>query len=75
MFPKPAIEALRSSARPGRGLDEARRGLGEATPRTQNVLAQDKARLIGTRNYMILLLKSSKAELEVVGACAALLEF
>ena len=58
-----------------RGLGEAWTRPGEATPRTQNVLAQDKARLIGTRNYIILLLKSSKAELEVVGACAALLEF
>ena len=26
-----------------RGLDEARRGLGEATPRTQNVLAQGQS--------------------------------
>ena len=43
MFPKPAIEALRSSAR----LDEARRGLGEATPRTQNVLAQGQSEAHG----------------------------
>ena len=58
-------------AKPG----EARRGLGEATPRTQNVLAQGQSEAHGTRNYIILLLKSSKAELEVVGACAASLEF
>ena len=68
MFPKPAIEALRSSARPGRG--QARPRLGRKT-----YWHKDKARLIGTRNYIILLLKSSKAELEVVGACAASLEF
>ena len=57
-------------AKPG----EARRGLGEATPRTKTYWHKDKARLMGTRNYIILLLKS-QSELEVVGACAASLEF
>ena len=36
-FPKPAIEAL----------FEARRGLAEATPRTQNVLAQEQSEAHG----------------------------
>ena len=40
MFPKHAIEVLRGSARRGRGL-------GEATPRTQNVLAQGQSEAHG----------------------------
>ena len=43
MFLKPAIEALRGSARPGRG--EARPG--EATPWTQNILAQGQSEAHG----------------------------
>ena len=39
-FPKPAIEALRGSARPGRGQ-------AEATPRTQHVLAQGQSEAHG----------------------------
>ena len=39
---------------------EARRGLAEATPRTQNVLAQGQARLTGAWNCVILLLKSQQ---------------
>ena len=60
---KPASEASR--------LDEAwpRPRLGRKTH-----WHKDKARLTGTRNYMILLLKPSQAELEVVGNCAASLE-
>ena len=44
---------------------EARRDLGEATPRMQNVLAQGQ--------YYCW--SPNKAKLEVVGACAASLEF
>ena len=50
----PYFQSLQSrrfegSARPGEAWPR---------PRLQNVLAQDKARLTGTRNYLILLLKS-----------------
>ena len=41
---------------------EARRGLAEATPRTQNVLAQGQSETYGD-------LKSQQVELEVVGNC------
>ena len=51
---------------------EARRGLGEATPRTQNVLAQGQSETHGDSK---LYNTTSKAELKVVGACAASLEF
>ena len=45
-FPKPAIEALRGSARPGRGhASDAHK---------------DKARLTETPNYIIVLLKSQQ---------------
>ena len=44
MLQKPAIEAL---LRLGEALGEARRGLGEATPRTQNVLAQGQSEAHG----------------------------
>ena len=50
MFPKPAIEALRGLARPGRG--EARPG--EATPWTQNVLAQGQSKAHGDSKHIIL---------------------
>ena len=51
---------------------EARRGLAEATPRTQNVLARGQSETNGDSK-----LEFSKAELEEVGNCAAysVLEF
>ena len=49
---------------------EARRGLGEATPWTQNVLAQGQG-----EPHEDSKLSHTKAKLEVVGACAASLEF
>ena len=54
----------------------ARPGEAWARPRLERKTYwhKDKARLMGTRNYIILLLKSQE-ELEVVGACAASLEF
>ena len=66
MFPKPAIEALRGSARPGRGhASDAKR-----------ILHKDIARLTGTplQTIYVLLKKSARWKLEVVGkSCAALL--
>ena len=56
-FPKPAIEA--------------RRGLAEATPRTQHVLAQGQSEAHGDLKLYNTIVEVSKAELEVVGNCAA----
>ena len=58
-------------AKPG----EARRGLGEATPRTQNVLAQGQSEAHGDSKLYNTIVEVPKAELEVVGACAASLGF
>ena len=60
-------------AKPG----EARQGLGEATLRTQNVLAQGQSEAHGDSKLYntIVEVPVIKAELEVVGACAASLEF
>ena len=58
---EPAIEALRGSARPGRGHASDAKRIGTRAKR-------------GLRgNYIMLLLKS--VELEVVGNCAVLPEF
>ena len=55
---------------------EARRGLAEATPRAQNVLAQGQSEAYGdSKLYNTVVEVPSKVELEVVGTCAVLLEF
>ena len=51
---------------------KARRGLGEATPRTQNVLAQGQSEAHGdSKLYNTIVEVPASAELFVVGACAA----
>ena len=51
---------------------EARRGLGEATPRTQNVLAQGQSEAHGdSKLYNTIVEVPASVELFVVGACAA----
>ena len=51
---------------------KARRGLGEATPRTQNVLAQGQSDAHGdSKLYNTIVEVPASAELFVVGACAA----
>ena len=57
---------------------EARRGLTEATPRTENTLAQGESEAQGDSklyNTITIVEGPSKADLEVVGNCAASLEF
>ena len=69
-----SLQSRRFEAR--RGLGEARRGLGEATPRTPNVLAQGQSEAYGdSKLYNTIVEVPGRAELEVVGACAASLEF